>query len=85
MYTTLTLFFQRGSVKTDLQPDPRDGSYWLSLTQDNTDLLLKLSQATLVQLAQQVMGVVWPEFYSHLTTSDGGGALAPGEALPQER
>jgi len=81
----MTLFFQRGSVKTDLQQDTRDGHYWLSLAQDGTDLLLKLSQATLVQLARQIAEVTWPEHRPHLTNGNGGGALAPGEALQQER
>jgi len=85
MYTTMTLFFQRGSVTTNLQPDPRDGSYWLSLAQDGTDLLLKLSQVTLLQLAVQIAEATWPEHRPHLTNGNGGGALAPGEALQQER
>lgn len=37
MYTTLTLFFQRGPVQVKLQHNPKDGSYWLSLTQDGTE------------------------------------------------
>ena len=85
MYTTLTLFFQRGHVKTDLQQDTRDGHYWLSLAQDGTDLLLKLSQATLLQLAMQIAEATWSEHRLHLMHGDGRGAPAPGEALQQER